>query len=265
MSEDGGAWTRALCDLDGTIRAAILAGRPIDAELADRVEALTFTDCADLVDLGFVATLPRLRSLDLTGTGVRNLTPLVDAPHLERLILMRTTVADLSPLARLPRLAEVNLDRTPITDLSPLAGSPSLRRLDLGSASIGDLAALGVLPKLAILDIGIAPTPIRLDLSRFPALETLVGVAVEDATLWPDTFPASLRELVIGGAAWPEGRPLPDLPRLVTPDWRLIDDGGPCSETFEFWRLCCDVDDAGEASGSAVAGGDGNAVDHHGD
>ncbi len=264
MSDDDRtrAEVRAICDLDGTIRAAILAGRPVDPDLADRVRMLDFSDRAELVDLGFVASLPKLTSLDLAGTGVRDLAPLVAAPGLERLSLMRTAVDDLAPLAHLPALAELVIDRTAVTDLSPLAGSATLRRLDLGRTPIGDLAALGRLPTLVALDIGTAPALRRLDLSGFPVLETLVGVGVGDATLWPAAFPATLCELIIGGAAWPEGRPLPDLPRLITPDWRLIDDGAPCSDAFAFWRPCCDDGDA--AAGSTASTGEAEANGHHG-
>ena len=240
-----GAWVRALVDLDGTIRAAILEGGPIDPVLAERVEMLDFRDRADLADLGFVTGLPRLKRLSLAGTRVRDLAPLADVPTLEALDLSRTAVEDLAPLAGLPRLSELILDGTRVSDLAPLAGSPTLRRLDLGSAPIEDLAVLGVLPNLAVLDIGPAPALRRLDLSGFPALETLVGVSVGDARLWPDAWPAGLRELIVGGSAWPDGRPLPDPPRMITPDWRLIDDGEACSSSFAFWRLCCG--DAGDA------------------
>ena len=245
------AEVRAFADRDGTLRAAILAGRPIDPDLADRVEMLEFRDRADLVDLGFVASLPRLRWLDLVGTGVRDLAPLAAASRLEHLSLTRSAVGDLTPLAHLPALAELILGRTAVTDLTPLAGSATLRRLDLGETPIGDLAQLGMLPRLTVLDIGNAPALRRIDLTGFPALETLVGVSVGEATAWPATFPATLRELIIGDAAWPEGRPLPDLPRLITPDWRLIDDGAACSHSFEFWRLVCG-DEGREAAGEAA-------------
>ena len=242
-----GAWIRALADLDGTIRAAIREGRPIDPVLADRVEILDFQDRADLYDLGFVSTLPHLKRLNLLGTGVRDLSPLAGVETLEALNLSRTEVADLSPLALLPRLAELAIDRTRVADLTPLAGSPALRRLSLGSQPAVDLAALGRLPNLVVLDIGDGSTLRRLDLHGFPALETLVGVMVADPTLWPNDWPTTLRELIIGGAAWPEGRPLPDLPRLITPDWALIDDGAPCSDPFDFWRLVCDDPDESTA------------------
>lgn len=256
------AEVRAVSDLEGTLREAILAGRPIDEDLAGRVRMLDFRDRVELADLAFVADLPRLASLDLTGTGVRDLAPLRAAPRLERLVLMRTRVEDLSPLAHLTELAELNIDRTAVTDLTPLAGSTALRRLDLGEAPIGDLAQLGVLPQLAVLDIGSAPALRRLDLAGFPVLETLVGVMVGDATLWPAEFPATLRELIIGGAAWPEGRPLPDLPRVITPNWQSIDDGGPCSAPFEFWRTVCGEEDG--AAGSAVSAGEPDGTGHHG-
>ena len=264
MSDDGRtrAEVRAFSDVDGTIRAAILAGRSVDPDLAARVEMLDFSERADLVDLGFVANFPRLRRLDLTGTGVRDLAPLVGARRLERLSLIRTAVDDLTPLVHLPVLAELTIDRTGVTDLTPLAGSTTLRRLDLGETPIGDLAQLGMLPSLTVLDIGTAPALRRIDFSGLPALETLVGVMVGDATLWPAAFPATLSELIIGDAAWPEGRPLPDLPRMITPDWRVIDDGAPCSDAFEFWRMVCGGEDEDGAAGTTASAGEPDATGH---
>jgi hypothetical protein len=263
-----GAEARAFADLDGTLHEAILAGRPIDPVLAERVVMLDFRDRSELTDLGFVEHLPRLCSLDLTGTGVRDLAPLAAAQRLARLTLMRTAVDDLSPLAHLPALAALNIDRTAVDDLSPLAGSTTLERLDIGPTPIADLAPLGRLPNLTVLDIGAASALRRLDLSGFPALATLVGVSVADATLWPAEFPDTLRELILGGAAWPVGRPLPDLPRLITPDWRLIDDGEPCSDPFAFWRLVCLAEDEGEdedaAGETAETGGGPGARGHRG-
>lgn len=238
-----GARIRALCDLDGTLREAILAGRPIDPVLADRVEMLDFRDRAALADLGFVSSLPYLKRLDLSGTGVRDLSPLANVTTLEALTLSRTEAEDLSPLTHLPHLAELVVDRSRVRDLSPIAGSVALRRLDIGSLPIVDLAVLGDLANLGVLDIGEGAALRRLDLSGFPVLETLVGVMVSDASLWPEAFPATLRELIIGGAAWPEGRSLPDLPRMITPDGRVVDDGGPCSAVFEFWRLVYGVEE----------------------
>lgn len=257
------AEVRAVCDHDGTIRAAILAGRPIDPDLAAQVVMLDFDGCSELVDLGFVSALPKLRRLNLTGTGVRDLSPLAAVETLEALNLSRTEVADLGPVARLPRLAELVVVRTAITDLSPLAGSPTLWRIDIGSVPISDLALLGAMPSLAVLDIGDAAALRGLDLSGFPALETLVGVTLFDAGLWPAEFPATLRELIVGGSAWPEGRPLPDLPRLITPDWRSIDDGAPCSAAFAFWRMVCLAED--EAAGSDLAANEPVATGHVGD
>ena len=255
MSENDriAAEASAVCDFDGTIRAAILAGRPVDPDLAARVVALDFDGRHELVDLTFAAALPKLRRLNLAGTGVRDLAPLAAVDTLEALNLSRTEVDDLAPVARLPHLAELVLVGTAITDLSPLAGSPSLRRLDIGSVPITDLALLGRLPNLAVLDLGDAAALRGLDLSGFPALETLVGVTLFDAGLWPTEFPATLRELIVGGSIWPEGRPLPDLPRLITPDWRLVDDGAPCSDAFAFWRLVCLAEDEDEAAATPTS------------
>jgi Leucine-rich repeat (LRR) protein len=63
-----------------------------------------------------------LRVLDLSGTQVRDLSPLSSLRNLRTLKLSRTDISDLVPLAGLQNLEFLSLDSTPASDLNSLAG-----------------------------------------------------------------------------------------------------------------------------------------------
>ena len=75
-----------------------------------------------------------LRSLDLRGAGVSDLTGLEYAVNLTGLDLSGNPVADLTPLAGMHRLGALRLDGGAV-DLSPLAGLGSLGTLEVGGAA----------------------------------------------------------------------------------------------------------------------------------
>lgn len=92
-----------------------------------------------------------LRWLDLTGSDVKDLSPLAGLAQLQQLGLAGCTgVADLAPLAGLHQLQTLNLYGCPgVADLGPLAGIAQLEVLDLGGCpGVADLAPLAGLAQL---------------------------------------------------------------------------------------------------------------------
>ena len=108
----------------------------------------------------------RLDSLDLSGSGVTDLSPLRDMPlteldlfnasqlkdllplngmSLKYLNVGRTSVSDLSPVGKMMTLQALILSETPLTELSALQGLP-LRSLRMEKTSIPDLAPLKGMP-----------------------------------------------------------------------------------------------------------------------
>ncbi len=113
-----------------------------------------------------------LLDLDLKGTGISDLRPLVGAPlgnldlgdcrevrnigplrkmRLLSLSLARTSVSDLTPLADMSTLTALNLSYTPASDLGPLANL-KLSTLQLGYSEARDLTPLSKLP-IVYLDL----------------------------------------------------------------------------------------------------------------
>ncbi|HUT76821.1 MAG TPA: hypothetical protein VM285_04000, partial [Polyangia bacterium] len=80
-----------------------------------------FVGFSDLVDLKPLAGLSKLRRLDLRFIDkLADLSPLAGLSNLEYLNVTGTAVTDLSPLVKLPRLAEFEARMLPLTDAGHL-------------------------------------------------------------------------------------------------------------------------------------------------
>ena len=97
--------------------------------------------------------LATVKSLDFSGTDIRDLSPLAGLTSLSELSLQGTQVGDLSPLAGLASLTWLYLQGTQVGDLSPLAALTSLRGLSLQGTQVGDLSPLAGLASLTRLDL----------------------------------------------------------------------------------------------------------------
>jgi Leucine-rich repeat (LRR) protein len=104
-----------------------------------QLESLDVSDTA-VRFIGPVKDCKRLRWLKLTGTPVRDLTPLKGLP-LEELDITDSQVSDLSPLKGM-RLKLLWLGNTAVTDLSPLRGMKSLENLQFDGSKVRDLSPL---------------------------------------------------------------------------------------------------------------------------
>jgi hypothetical protein len=97
------------------------------------------------------AWVPSILNLDLSGTDLRDLSPLVGLAALRALSCSETQVIDLAPLAGLTALEVLGCSGTRVSDISPLAGLTSLARLDLRRTEVWDFSPLDHLTNLKIL------------------------------------------------------------------------------------------------------------------
>lgn len=102
-------------------------------------------------DLAFLAALPNVRSLALSGSGSPDLSPLRERP-VEYLDLDLGTV-DLTELAGHPELRSLSVTSTQPVDLAPLRAVPHLWALDIAGASVADLTAVTELEGLRFLEL----------------------------------------------------------------------------------------------------------------
>ena len=161
--------------------AAELASlRSLDARGAgvaslDGLQAAVNLEALDLglnpvADLRPLASLPRLRSLNLDGAPA-DPWPLASLPALERLSLRGAGLADAAPLAGLARLRSLDLAGSAVADVSALGGLARLSALRLDGSPVADLSPLASLPELRRLSLrGVAADPAPLAGLRLESL-----------------------------------------------------------------------------------------------
>ncbi|NOY90930.1 MAG: leucine-rich repeat domain-containing protein [Deltaproteobacteria bacterium] len=114
---------------------------------------LSVADNAALTSVGTVAAIPSLASLDLSGTGVTELTALAPATGLESLSLMNTEISDLAPLSGFTQLQTLTLTGSAVKDLEPLMGLTALETLAAAQEGIEDVSPLALLPNLVHVNL----------------------------------------------------------------------------------------------------------------
>ncbi|MDE0361419.1 MAG: sulfatase-like hydrolase/transferase [Rhodospirillaceae bacterium] len=181
---------------------------------AGKVEVLDLS-ASGLTDVSSLVRLGDVEVLDLGGNRVDDLWPLAAMLGLEVLDLGDNAVGDLSPLASLGHLRVLDLSGNAISDISPLAGLTALRRLDLSDNRVTDLRPLSELRRLEVL---------LLDGNRVADLMPLWGLQelahldlgnnrVDDAALLREAW--SLRRLDLAGNGLRDVSVLGDLHKLV--------------------------------------------------
>ncbi|MDA3647230.1 SMI1/KNR4 family protein [Saccharopolyspora indica] len=106
---------------------------------------------SEVDDLAFLAALPNVRSLALSGAGPLDLSPLRERP-VEYLELDLGTT-DLAGLAGHPELRSLSIASTRPVDLAPLRAVPHLWALSIADASVADLTAVTELEGLRFLEL----------------------------------------------------------------------------------------------------------------
>lgn len=91
--------------------------------------------------------------LDLSDTGISDLSPLMSLPHLTKVDLCCNKFSNITPLAALINLNQADLSYNRITNILPLSKLINLTNLDLSYNEITDLQGLSNLINLRILDL----------------------------------------------------------------------------------------------------------------
>jgi Leucine-rich repeat (LRR) protein len=113
-------------------------------------------DCRDteFTQAFVLAKLPRLRKLNLNGTSVNDLFPLVKLTDLDTLECRETPVATVTPLRGLIEMEFLQLNGTNVSDVGPLSELLNLKHLYLRNTPIQDIAPLAHLTNLEFLGLG---------------------------------------------------------------------------------------------------------------
>lgn len=124
------------------------ASASAQAEQLPRVQKARVSDVGDLA---FLAALPNVRSLTLSGAGSPDLSPLRER-QVEYLELDLASV-DLAPLTGHPELRSLSVASAQPVDLAPLRAVPHLWALDIANASVADLTAVTGIEGLRFLEL----------------------------------------------------------------------------------------------------------------
>ena len=109
---------------------------------------------------GFLAGMERLEDLDLSGSGIADLSPLTKSTNLRRLWLSSNRdISDVTPLRRLTALRELRLKSTNVSDISPLSRLTELRMLLISGTPLDDISAVAGMKNL--WSINLSRTQVR--------------------------------------------------------------------------------------------------------
>lgn len=141
----------------------------------------------DIIDitLGGKTFKSNVTELDLSGSGVKDISLLSVCTKLTKLDLSDNSISDISALVDIPGLTELDLSDNSIGDISPLVSMTKLTKLDLSNNSIKSAAALKELTKLTELRLGGNKLGSFSVIGKLTALKTLGlnDTGLEDADL----------------------------------------------------------------------------------
>jgi hypothetical protein len=89
--------------------------------------------------------LPAVTEMDLSGIGLKDITPLTNLAGLTSLNLSENGIMDVTPLAKLKKLTSLDLSENHLTDISPQEKLSKLEELFLSDNSISDTSPLWAL------------------------------------------------------------------------------------------------------------------------
>ncbi len=100
--------------------------------------ALDIGHCTKIGNIDFIATLPKLKILDISLCDLTDISVLADQTSLEFLEMNYNYLTDISPLANCKKLKYVNLDNNNLTSYDALLEMPDLERLWISCSGLSD-------------------------------------------------------------------------------------------------------------------------------
>ena len=172
-------------------------------------------------DISPLAKFTDLQSLNLTMLQISDISPIKALTKLRSLDLMDTMVSDLTPLSNLSALQSLILSDMKIRNFEVIAKLPNLQSIELGNvkgADIGLLASLQNLKSLTLFDL--EPSDL-VRLSTLPALESLDLICSEASDITPLANISTLRSLRCDEIPFSDLSPLAKLTNLESLYLRL--------------------------------------------
>jgi Leucine-rich repeat (LRR) protein len=168
----------------------------------------------NVADLTAIRNLTELVSVDLSNTKVSDLSILKYADKLEKLNVSHTPVTDISVIEKMASLNFLDVSSTPITDFSPIAHAAELSQLNLRATSLQDLSTVQGLSRLKDLNVSTTPTTDVAPLAGLTTLEVLSLDSTRVSTVEPLKGLESLTVLSVNHTSIADLKPLQKLPKL---------------------------------------------------
>lgn len=153
-----------------------------------------------VLDITQLILLPQLKTLTLGNPDFRDLAPAIALQKLERLNLERSNVSNLSPLTGLKGLESLSIAESPVSDIEPIGRLMNLKRLSLRDCAIADISPLARLDRLESLYLERCPVDSLAPLKKLEHLRFLsLGLLETSPSYEPLTGMVSLRKLQVTG------------------------------------------------------------------
>ena len=101
-----------------------------------------------LEDITFLASMPKLRQLNLSSNGVTSLTGLEHVQNLKRLYSVGNSFGNISALSALENITSLTMQYAGIEDLTPITHLSGMRYLRLNDNNISDINAISSMQHL---------------------------------------------------------------------------------------------------------------------
>jgi Leucine-rich repeat (LRR) protein len=171
----------------------------------------------DSVPLSDIKKVAALEELDLSNNKyIQNINALGQLTNLRTLNLSGAAVTDLTPIRNLTELVDLNLSHTQVKDLTPLRYSNKLERLDIGQTDVTDISVLEKMPELReliLIELNVSDFNFLAYLSKLQKLN-LRKSKISDLT--PLGQLGELNDLNLTGTPAQDLGPISDLVRINT-------------------------------------------------
>lgn len=148
-SKDLKAWWETLSDEWKDILYKNASEDPSKDELAllANKDSVNLKGNSRIVDLEPLRRLPKLKAINASKTGIKDLAALKDHREVRHLDISDTEVSDISILSKFPQLQVLKADRTKIQDLDPLSSLKSITTIYADDTGLHDVHASDFLAK----------------------------------------------------------------------------------------------------------------------
>jgi len=185
-----------------------------------QIKTITAADSLNLADLDYVKSIDPLSKLtdlvflDLSGTGINDITPLRNLTRLRTLNLSKTEIRSIDNLRYSRALESVDISFSKTSDIQVLSNMPRLKYLNAKNSEIFDLSSLSENDRIEFLDISHTKVTELSPLTIANNLQELIAGNTEVYSLFPLTGNKNLTKLMLDSTNVVDLSPLSDLKNL---------------------------------------------------